>query len=80
MQEQLPVCICLVHSLIEKIHLRKLVNKKLDPSVVSMSLHHNEEDLELKSPVITNKDGLRSFISLKRFSKLDKNKSNSLLF
>ena len=37
-----------------------------------MSLDHQEEDLELKSPVITDKDGLRLFMSFKRFSKLDK--------
>ena len=36
-----------------------------------MSLHHHEEDLALKSPVNTDKDGLRLFMSLKRFPKLD---------
>ena len=47
-----------------------------DPSIVFMSLHHHEEDLALKSPVTTDKDGFRLFMSIKRFSKLDKNKSN----
>ena len=37
-----------------------------------MSLHHHEEDLALKSPVTTDKDGLCLFMSLKTFSKLDK--------
>ena len=45
-----------------------------------MLLGHREEDLALKSPVITHKDGLRLLMSLKNFLKLDKNKSNSLLF
>ena len=45
-----------------------------------MSLDHHEEDLALTSPAITDKNGLRSFMSLKIFSKLDKNKSNLLLF
>ena len=46
-------------------------------SIVLVSLDHQEEDLELKSPVITDKDGLRLFMSFKKFSKLDINKSNS---
>ena len=49
------------------------INKyKCDPSIMFMSLHHHEEDLALKSPVNTDKDGLRLFMSLKRFPKLDK--------
>ena len=43
-----------------------------------MPLDHHEEDLALKSPVITDENGLRSFMSLKSFSKLDY--SNSILF
>ena len=38
---------------------------KCDPSVVFMSIHHYEENLALKSPVTTDKDGLRLFMSLK---------------
>ena len=30
-----------------------------------MSIHHYEENLALKSPVTTDKDGLRLFMSLK---------------
>ena len=41
-----------------------------------MSLDHHEEVLALKSPVTTDKDGWRLFMSYKRFSKLDKNNSN----
>ena len=44
-----------------------------------MSSYHQKEDLALKSPVTTDKDGLSLFISLKRFSKLDKNNPNSSL-
>ena len=40
-----------------------------------MSSHHHEEDLAIKSPVTIDKGGLRLFMSLKRFSKLDKNSS-----
>ena len=53
---------------------------KCDPSNAFMSLHHHEEDLALKSPVTTDKRGLRLFMALKRFSKLDKNNSDWLLF
>ena len=53
---------------------------KCDPYVVFMSLHYHEEDIALKSPVTTDKDDLRLFMSLKKFSKLDKNNSNWLLF
>ena len=42
-----------------------------------MSLDHQEGDLELKLPVTTDKDGLRLFMSFKKFSKLDINESNS---
>ena len=45
-----------------------------------MSLDHHEEDLALKLPVITDKNGLHLFMSLKMFSKLDKNQSNLLSF
>ena len=37
-----------------------------------MSLDHQEDDLPLKSPVITDKYGLRFLISIISFSKLDK--------
>ena len=42
-----------------------------------MSLGHHVEDLTLKSPVITDKDGLQLLMSLNSLLKLYKNKSNS---
>ena len=62
------------------LYKKEVTKKKFDPSVVSMSLDHHEEDLALKATVITDKNVLRLFMSLKSFSKSDKNKSNSLLF
>ena len=55
----------LAHLLIEKKHLKALNEHKCDPCIVFMSLHHHEEDLALKSPVFTDKDGLRLFISVR---------------
>ena len=47
---------------------------KFNPFVVALiSLDHQEEHLELKSPVTTDKDGLRLFMSFKSFWKLDEN-------
>ena len=45
-----------------------------------MTLGHQENDLTLKSPVVTDEDSLRLLMSLNSFSKLDKNKPNLLLF
>ena len=39
-----------------------LVKINLTTLVVLISLNHQEEHLELKSPVTTGKDGLRSFL------------------
>ena len=50
------------------------------PSVVLMSLGHQEVDLPVKSFVITDNDGLQFFLSVINFLKLDKNKSYSSLF
>ena len=46
-----------------------------NPSIALMSLDHQERDLELKSPVITDTDGLRLFMSFRKLSKVDKNES-----
>ena len=63
MQEELPVCIC-VGSFINWENPSEEVNENnFDPSVVSMSLDHHEEDLALKSPVITDKNGLRFYVA-----------------
>ena len=40
-----------------------------------MSLDHQTEDLGLKSPVITDKDGLLLLMPFKKFSNLDRNES-----
>ena len=53
---------------------------KCDPAIVLMSLPRYEEYLTLKSPVTTDKGGLHLFMSLERFSKLDENNTNWLLF
>ena len=45
--------------------------------MVLLSLYHHKEDVELKLPVITDKDGLWLFMSFKKFSKLDTNETNS---
>ena len=50
-----------------------------NPSLVFISSDHQEEHLELKPPVVTDKDGLRLFISFKSIWKLDKDASNSTL-
>ena len=50
-----------------------------DPSVVLILLDHQDWNLALKSPVVIDNAGLRLFMSLTSFSRLDKNESNSLL-
>ena len=48
-----------------------------NPSLAFISLDYQEEHLELNSPVITDKDGLRFLILFKSIWKLDKNVYNS---
>ena len=62
MQEELLVCIC-VGSFINWGNPFEEVSDNFDPSVVTMSLDHHEEDLALKSPVITDKNGLRFYVA-----------------
>ena len=50
-----------------------------DPSVVLISLGHQDWDLALKSPEIIDNAGLRLFMSLNSFWRLDKNQSSLLL-
>ena len=73
MQEELFVCICVRPFINWGNPFEEVGVNNFDPSVVSMSLDYHEEDLPLKSPVITEKNGLRSFMWLKSFSKKDKN-------
>ena len=78
--EELLVCICVGSFIIWENPFEEVNENKFVHPVLLMPLGHREEDLALKSPVITHKDGLRLLMSLKSFLKLDKNKSNSLLF
>ena len=79
MQEVPFVCICVGHLLVGKTFEEdNAIN--FDPSVVLISLDHQDWDLALKSPVIIPNAGLRLFMPLTRFSRLHKNESNSLIF
>ena len=55
--------------------LEDVSESNFNSSVVSLSLDHQTEDLGLKSPVITDKDGLLLLMPFKKFSKLDRNES-----
>ena len=57
-----------------------LNEKSFEPSNESMSIDHQEVDLALKSPNMTETDGLRTLMSNRRCSKFVKNPSNSLVF
>ena len=50
------------------------------PSEVLIFSDYQEEDLSLKSPVITDTASLHLLMSLKSCSRFDKNESNSDLF
>ena len=66
--EELLICIC-VGSLFDwGSPFEEVSEYNFGPSLVSMPLGYQEEDLALKSSVITNKDGLCLLILLKRFS------------
>ena len=77
MQEELLVCKCVGSLTIWGNTYEEISENSFDPYVVSMSLGHHEEDPASKLPVIADKDVLRLLVSLKGFSKLDRNKSNS---
>ena len=68
MQEELLVCICVGSFLNWGNPFEEVSEKNFDPSIVSMSLDHHEEYLALKSPVTTDKNGSRLFMTLKGFS------------
>ena len=57
--------------------LENVSESNFNPSIVWVSLDHQDEYLELKSPVSTDKDVLRLFMSFKKFSKLDRNEWKS---
>ena len=76
-QEVLFIWICVGSFISSESSLEDVSENNFNPSIVSVSLDHQEEDLELKSPLITDKDGLRLFMYLKTFSNLDRNESHS---
>ena len=76
-QEVLFAWICAGSFISSESPLENVSENNYNPLIVLVSLDHQEEDLELKSPVITDKDGLLLFMSFKNFSKLDRNQSNS---
>ena len=57
MQEELLVCICVGSFINLGNPFEEVSENNFDPSVASMSLDYHEEDLALKSPVITDKNG-----------------------
>ena len=65
-QEELLVWICVGSFINWEKPFEEAVENSFVPSAVLISLGHQEEDLALKSPVITDKNGLRLFISIKK--------------
>ena len=54
--------------------LKDVLNKKISlPSNGALSLHHQEDGLVLKSPNMTENDGLQALMSDRRFQSLLKN-------
>ena len=78
-QEVLFVCICIGSFISWEKPFEEDDANNFDPSVVLISLDHQDWDLALKSSVIIGNAGLRLFLSLTSFSSLDKNESNSLI-
>ena len=66
-QEVLLVWMCVGSFINSESPLEDVNQNNFNPSIVSMSLDHHEEDLELKSPVTADKDGLRLFMLLEKF-------------
>ena len=70
------VCICVSSFISWEKTFEEVNASNFDPSVVLISLDHHDRDLALKSPVIIdNAAGLRLFMSLTKFSRLDKDES-----
>ena len=61
-QEGLFIWICVGSFISSESSLEDVSENNFNPSIVSVSLDHQEEDLELKSTVIADKDGLRLFM------------------
>ena len=66
-QEVLLVWMCVGSFINSESPLEDVNQNNFNPSIVSVSLDHHEEDLELKSPVTADKDGLRLFMLLEKF-------------
>ena len=80
MQEELLVCKCVGSFINWETPFADVNESNFSPSEVLMSSDHQYDDLVVKSTVITNKNGLDSFMLLESLSKLLRNESNSLLF
>ena len=62
-QEELFACICVGLFIHRGNPFEDVSENNFDPSVLLISVDHQEEDLALKSPLITDKDGLHLFMS-----------------
>ena len=65
-QEELFVSTCVCSFINWEKPFADVNENNFDPSVEWISFDHHAGDLALKSPVITAKEGLHLFISLKR--------------
>ena len=72
MQEELFAWMCVGSFIHWEKPFEDVDENNFNPSLVFISSDHQEKHLELKSPVITDKDSLQLFISFKSIWKLDK--------
>ena len=79
-QDELFVCIWVGSLIICKNPFADVSEYNFVTSEVLISSDHQDEDLALKSLAITDTIGLHLLMSLKRYSRFDKNKSNSEFF
>ena len=70
MQEELLVCTCIGSFINWKTPFADANEINFSLSEILMSLDHQHDGLALKSPVITDENGLVFFMSLKSLSKL----------
>ena len=79
-QEVLFAWICVGSFMNWESPLEDVSENNFNPAIALMSLDHQEKDLELKSPVITDTDGLRLFMSFRKLSKVDNESNSSVLW
>ena len=79
-QEELLVCICVGPLINCQNSFEDVCEHNFVPSEVLISSDYQDEDLALKSPVITDTVGLHLLMSLNYCSRFDENESNSELF